>query len=393
MDKTQQLEKQYHIQVYNRLPLTLVRGKGALVWDVEGNEYLDAFGGLAVNSLGHCHPKVVKAIQEQSQKLLHTSNFFYNEPQSLLAEKLAKLSGLDRVFFCNSGVEAMEAAVKLARKWGKLQGKSGPIISLSGGFHGRSVTTIAMGMPGYKEGFEPMPEGFEQVPFNDFEALRTTATEDTLAIVFEPIQGSGGLHVIDAEFLKKTRALCDELNILMILDEVQCGIGRTGSFYAFQQFGIQPDMVATAKALGGGIPIGAMLTKNEVASAFSFGDHGTTFGGNPFACHVANAVLDAIEEEHLVKQAAEKGLFMMNLLKEKLAENLSVVDIRGLGLMLGVELNRPARPVVDKMLEHNILANAAHGTVVRFLPPLVISHPHIERLVDELVWALEETDE
>ncbi len=392
MDKAQQLEKQYHFQTYNRLPITLSHGKGALVWDTEGNKYLDAFGGLAVNSLGHCHPKVVEAIQEQSQKLLHTSNFFYNEPQSLLAEKLAKVSGLDRVFFCNSGVEAMEASVKLARKWGKLEGKSGSIITLNGGFHGRSVTTIAMGMPSYQEGFDPMPKGFEQVPYNDFEALKATANSDTLAIAFEPIQGSGGLHVIDADFMKKTRALCDELNILMILDEVQCGVGRTGSFYAYQQFDIQPDIVATAKALGGGIPIGAMLAKEEVASAFSFGDHGTTFGGNPFSCHVANAVLDAMEEEQIVKQAAAKGSFMMNLLKEKLADQPSVIDIRGLGLMLGVELNRPARPVIDKMLEHNILGNAAHGTVIRFLPPLIISNQQIERLVDELVWALKETE-
>lgn len=391
MNKAQQLEKQYHFQVYNRLPVTLSHGKGALVWDTDGNEYLDAFGGLAVNNLGHCHPKVVAAIKEQSEKLLHASNFFYNEPQSLLAEKLAKVSGLDRVFFCNSGVEAMEACVKLARKWGKKHGKSGNMITLSEGFHGRSVTTIAMGMPSYAEGFDPLPDGFEQVPFNDFEALKAAANEDTIAIAFETIQGSGGVNVIDADFMQKTRALCDELNILLIIDEVQCGIGRSGKFYAYQHFDVMPDIVATAKALAGGIPVGAIMATEGVASAFGFGDHGTTFGGNPFTCHVANAALDAIEEENIVQQAAEKGLFMMDLLEEKLKDHPDVKDIRGKGLMIGVELDRPARPVVDKMFEYNVLGNAAHGTVVRFLPPLVITEKQIEKIVDVLVMALEQT--
>lgn len=391
MDKAQQLEKKYHFQVYNRLPVTLSHGKGAVVWDTEGNEYLDAFGGLAVNNLGHCHPKIVAAIKEQSEKLLHASNFFYNEPQSLLAEKLAKVSGLDRVFFCNSGVEAMEACVKLARKWGKKNGKSGNLITLSEGFHGRSVTTITMGMPSYAEGFDPLPEGFEQVPFNDFDALQAAANEDTIAIAFETIQGSGGVNVIDQEFMQKTRQLCDELNILMIIDEVQCGVGRSGKFYAYQHFDVLPDIVASAKALAGGIPVGAIMAKEEVASAFGFGDHGTTFGGNPFTTHVANAALDAIEEEKIVEQAAEKGAFMMELLKSNLSEHPSVKDIRGLGLMIGVELDRPARPVIDKMFEHKVLGNAAHGTVVRFLPPLVITIEQIERIVEVLVSALEQT--
>lgn len=391
MNKAQQLEKQYHFQVYNRIPVTLSHGKGALVWDTEGNEYLDAFGGLAVNNLGHCHPRIVAAIKKQSEKLLHASNFFYNEPQSLLAEKLAKVSGLDRVFFCNSGVEAMEACVKLARKWGKKHGKSGNMITLSEGFHGRSVTTITMGMPSYTEGFDPLPQGFEQVPFNDFEALKAAANQDTIAIAFETIQGSGGVNVIDAEFMQKTRQLCDELNILLIIDEVQCGVGRSGKFYAYQHFDVMPDVVASAKALAGGIPIGAVMAKEEVAAALGFGDHGTTFGGNPFATHVACAALDAIEEEKIVEQAAEKGKFMMDLLAKKLAGNPSVNDLRGLGLMIGVELDRPARPVVDKMFEHKVLGNAAHGTVVRFLPPLVISKEQIERVVEVLVQSLEQT--
>ncbi|SMO44775.1 aspartate aminotransferase family protein [Gracilimonas mengyeensis] len=389
MSDAQQLEKNYHFQVYNRIPVTLSHGKGAVVWDTDGNEYLDAFGGLAVNNLGHCHPKVVAAIKEQSEKMLHASNFFYTEPQSRLAEKLAKVSGLDRVFFCNSGVEAMEACVKLARKWGQKQGKSGNVITLSEGFHGRSVTTIAMGMESYREGFDPIPPGFEHSPFNDFEALKTKANKDTIAIAFEPIQGSGGVNVVDAEFMKKTRALCDDLNILLILDEVQCGVGRSGKFYAYQHFDVMPDVVASAKALAGGIPIGAVMAKEEVASALGFGDHGTTFGGNPFATHVACAALDAIEEENITEQAAEKGAYMMELLHKKLEDHPMVTDIRGLGLMLGVELNQPARPVVDIMFEHKILANAAHGNVVRFLPPLVISKEQIDRVVEVLVVSLD----
>ncbi len=388
MDNVQKLEKQHHFQVYNRLPITLSHGKGAIVWDTDNNTYLDTFGGLAVTSLGHAHPNVVRAIKSQADKLLHTSNFFYNEPQSLLAKKLTEKSGLDRAFFCNSGVEAMEGAVKLARKWGKLHGKSGNIITLGGGFHGRSVTTITMGMPAYREGFDPFPAGFDQVPFNDFEALQAAVNKDTIAIAFEPVQGSGGVHVINADFMQQTRQLCDELNILLIMDEIQCGIGRTGAFYAYQHYGIVPDVVASAKALANGIPIGAMLAKEEIASAFKTGDHGTTFGGNPFSCHVANAVLDTIDEEKLIDQAAEKGAFMMQQLKEKVADHADVKDIRGLGLMIGVELNKPARPVTDKMFEQNVLANAAHGTVVRFLPPLVITEEQITQAVDVLAKSL-----
>lgn len=380
MDRARELEKKYHLQVYNRLPITLSHGKGALVWDTEGNEYLDAFGGLAVNNLGHCHPAVVEAIREQAGKLLHASNFFYTESQSLLAEKLAKKSGLDRVFFCNSGLEAMEACVKLARKWGLKNGKSGNIITLSEGFHGRSLTTIAMGMPGYREGFHPMPEGFIQTPFNNYEQLLEAVDEETIAIAFETVQGSGGVNVIDGDFLKKVRALCDEKNILMIVDEVQCGIGRSGKFYAYQHFDVLPDIVATAKALAGGIPVGAVIAKEHVASALGHGDHGTTFGGNPFTCHVANAAIDALDAENLTAEAERKGKFFTAMLENKLGDNPKVSDIRGLGLMVGVELKEPARPYIDRMLEHRILGNAAHGNVIRYLPPLVITDEQLKRL-------------
>ncbi|MFN1836135.1 aspartate aminotransferase family protein [Balneola sp. MJW-20] len=390
MDHAQELEKKYHFQVYKRFPITLSHGKGALVWDTEGNEYIDSYAGLAVNNLGHCHPRIVNAIREQSDRILHASNFYYSEPQSELAKRLAEISGLDRVFFCNSGVEAMEACVKLARKWGRKQGKNGNLITLSEGFHGRSVTTIAMGMQSYREGFDPMPEGFEQVPFNDFEALKQAADENTLAIAFETVQGSGGVNVIDHDFMQKTRQLCDDLDILLIIDEVQCGIGRSGKFFAYEHFGIQPDIVATAKALAGGIPIGAIMAREEVSQAFDYGDHGTTFGGNPFATHVALAALDIIKEENLLEQAREKGTYMMSELKEKLSGFPMVLDIRGLGLMIGVELDQPARPVVDSMFQQKILANAAHGTVVRFLPPLVITNEQIDRIIDALVNSLKQ---
>ncbi len=383
----QQLEKKHHFQVYNRYPITIDRGLGAKVWDTDGNEYIDILGGIAVNNLGHCHPKIVEAIREQAGKLLHVSNFYYTEEQSEFIERLSKLSGLDRVFLCNSGMEAMEACIKLARKWGKTHGKSGNIISLKNGFHGRSMTSITLSKSVYQEGFDPLPEGYEQSPYNDYEALLDKIDDQTIAIAFELIQGNSGVNIADKEFVQKVRALCDEKNILLIVDEVQTGVGRTGKFWAFEHFGIKPDVVAAAKALGSGIPVGAVMAKEEVASALSFGNHGTTFGGNPFACAVGNATLKVIEEEGIVEQAKEKGEFMINLLKEKTADFDSVVEVRGMGLMIGLGLNQPARPVVEKMFEHNVLSNAT-GNVIRIVPPLVISKEEIEKVVDVLAKSL-----
>jgi len=385
----QELEKKHHFQVYNRYPITIDRGSGTKVWDTEGNVYLDILGGIAVNNLGHCHPAIVSAIKEQAEKLLHVSNFYYTEPQSEFIERLAYLSGLDRVFLCNSGMEAMEACIKLARKWGKKNGKSGNIISLSDGFHGRSVTTITMSKPVYQEDFEPLPPGFIQSPYNDFEALEKAVDDQTIAIAFELIQGNSGVHVIDREFLKKVRQLCDDKKILLIIDEVQTGVGRTGKFFCYQHFDIKPDVVASAKALAGGIPIGAVIAKEEVASALSFGNHGTTFGGNPFACAVGNACLKTIEMDNICEQASEKGEYMMSLIRSKTAHLDSVVDVRGLGLMIGVELNQPARPVVEKMFEHRVLSNAAGGNVIRIVPPLVITKDEIDQVVDVLVKCLQ----
>jgi len=388
MTHAQQIENKHHFQVYNRYPITIDRGLGAKVWDTEGNAYLDILGGIAVNNLGHCHPAIVSAIREQAEKLLHVSNFYYTEPQSEFIERLAYLSGLDRVFLCNSGVEAMEACIKLARKWGKKHGKSGNIISLSDGFHGRSVTTITMSKPVYQEDFDPLPPGFLQSAYNDFEALEKVIDDQTIAIAFELIQGNSGVHVIDGEFLKKVRKLCDDKNILLIIDEVQTGVGRTGKFFCYEHFDIKPDVVASAKALAGGIPIGAVMAKEEVASALSYGNHGTTFGGNPFACAVGNACLKTIAMDNICEQAAEKGAYMMNLIRSKTDHLDSVVDVRGLGLMIGVELNEPARPVVEKMFEHRVLSNAAGGNVIRIVPPIVITKDEIDQVVDVLVKCL-----
>lgn len=389
MDQAQQLEKEHHFQVYKRYPITIDRGLGTRVWDTDGNEYLDILAGIAVNNLGHCHPNIVAAIKSQAEKLLHVSNFYYTEVQSEFVQRLSQLSGLDRVFLCNSGVEAMEGCVKLARKWGHDHGKTGNIISLGKGFHGRSVTTITMSSENYQKGFAPLPPGFEQSPFNNFEALEKVVDEDTVAIAFELIQGNSGVHIAEKEFVQKVQKLCSDLNILLIIDEVQTGVARTGKFWAYEHYGIKPDIVAAAKALAGGIPIGAVMAKEEVASALSFGNHGTTFGGNPFAAAVGIANLKTIEEDNIVQLAHEKGEFFMNLIKEKTHHLDTVVDVRGMGLMIGVELSIPGRPVVEKMFEHKVLTNAAGGNVLRIVPPLLITEEEMETVVDVMVKCLE----
>ncbi len=388
MDHAQELEQKHHFQVYNRFPVTLERGFGARVWDVRGNEYIDLLGGIAVNNLGHCHPAIVEAIKEQSDKLLHTSNFYYTEAQSEFISRLAYLSGLDRVFMCNSGLEAMEGTLKLARKWGREHGKTGDIISLSNGFHGRSLASITLSKPVYQNGFAPLPSGFKQSPFNDFKALEQLVDDQTIAIAFELIQGNSGVYLADKEFVRKVEDLCREKNILLIIDEVQTGVARTGKFWCFEHYGIKPDIVASAKALAGGIPIGAIMAKEEVASALTFGNHGTTFGGNPFACAVGNACLKTVQRENLTEQAAEKGQYMMDLIRKKTAGNEKVVEVRGMGLMIGVELSIPGRPVVDRMFQQQVLSNATGGNVLRIVPPIVISQQEIDQAVDVLVTSL-----
>lgn len=388
----QELAKKYHVDLYGRYPITLTQGRGARVWDAEGREYLDALAGIAVNSVGHCHPRVVEAIREQAGKLMHVSNFYYNEPQSRLARELVEISGLDKAFFCNSGAEAVEGAVKLARKYASLRDKGGPIISMKNCFHGRTLGAISMGKKKYQKGFDPLAPGFTQVPMNDLGALEKEVSKDTVAIILETVQGEGGIRPVQAEYLQRIRELCDEHDIVMILDEIQCGIARSGKMFAYEHYGIVPDIVASAKALGGGFPIGAVIARGEVADAFSHGEHGTTYGGNPLACAASLAALQAIEDEQLAEQAGTKGSYLMDRLRADTEGWEAVREVRGLGLMIGVELDFPGGEVVEKMMERGVLSNCASGNVMRLVPPLVISEEQIDILVDVLLESIKEVE-
>ena len=386
--KYQQLTEKYHLPVYNRFPITLAKGKGAHVWDTEGKQYIDALAGIAVNSLGHCHPRVVKAVQNQVSQLMHISNFYYSKPQARLLELLANLSGLDRGFLCNSGAEAMEACLKAARKYGKARQKTGPIITVSNAFHGRTMATISMGMDKYSEGYDPLLKGFSQVPLNDIDALRSAFTEQTLGVMLEPVQGSGGLHIASQEFMQHVRELCDRHEALLIVDEVQTGIARTGKMFGYEHYGVKPDIIGIAKAMGGGFPIGAMLSTEKVASTLSYGDHGSTYGGNPLACSASLAALNAVIDEELADQAASKGAYLRDKIA-RLANGMpSVVDIRGMGLMIGVELSFAGRGVVEDMMHMGVLSNCTQGNVLRLVPPLVISEEDLDTLAEVLVRAV-----
>lgn len=390
MAHLQELDGHYYLQVYRRQPLTLARGKGARVWDTDGKEYIDALAGIAVNSVGHCHPKVVEAIQKQAETLIHISNIYTSEPQIMLAEKLAGLTGLDKVFFCNSGAEAVEGAFKLARKYAHSKGRGGTIISMDGCFHGRTLATIAAGKEKYQKGFEPIPAGFVRIPFNDIEVLRSTVNEDTAAIIFETIQGEGGIRPADADYMRQVRQLCDETGIVLILDEIQCGVGRTGTFFAYEQYGIVPDIVTVAKALGGGMPIGAFAVRQAIADAITFGEHGTTFGGNPLACATALATIGAVETEEMATAAARKGAHTMQRIKEAAQEIPAILDVRGMGLMIGVELAFEGKDVVAAMREKGVLSNVTAETVMRIVPPLVISDEELDTVIDVLIESIKD---
>jgi len=387
-DTYDKLDKKYYLQTFKRYPLTFDYGKGSHIWDVEGNEYIDMLGGIAVNSVGHCHPKVVKAIQDQAAKLIHISNFYLSEPQVMLSKKLVELSGLDRVFFTNSGAESVEGAIKIARKYAHSIGRGGNIISFENSFHGRTLATIATGKKAYQKGFEPIPQGFSQLPFNNMEALKKAADSNTAAIIIEPIQGEGGVNVVDGTFLKSLRAFCDEQGIVLIFDEIQCGVGRTGKMFAKEHYGVEPDIMTLAKALGGGVPIGAILSNEKVSSAIEFGDHGTTFGGNPLVCAASLATLEVIETENLLKQAEEKGKWIVDKILS--LEYGNIKEIRGEGLMIGVEFYFETKPLVLKMLENGVLANATSDTVLRLAPPLNISYEDLEKAMEIFEKSLKE---
>ncbi|MBA2840111.1 acetylornithine/N-succinyldiaminopimelate aminotransferase [Methanococcus maripaludis] len=376
-------EKKYVIGTYGRVPVVLVKGNGMSVFDTDGKEYLDFLAGIGVNNVGHCHPKVVEAIKNQAETLIHVSNIYYNVPQIELAKKLVNLSGLDKAFFCNSGAEANEAAIKLARKYTKANGKEGEIITMEHAFHGRTLTTItATPKAKYQEGFEPLPTGFKYIPFNDIEALKAGISEKTSAIMIEPVQGEGGIHPADKEYLKAVRKLCDENNIVLIFDEVQCGMGRTGTVFAYEQYGVLPDIVTLAKGLGGGFPIGAMVAKSEIASVFTPGSHGTTFGGNPLACASSAAALDVISG--LLDNTVEMGEYFKNSLKTLEEKYEFVKEVRSLGLMVGVELTFNGSDIVSKMFQKGFLINCTSDTVLRFLPPLMVKKEHIDAMISAL---------
>lgn len=387
-DSYQELDKQYYLQTFRRYPVTFERGEGSCLWDVEGNKYIDAIGGIAVNCLGHCHPHLVRAIGDQAAKLIHISNFYLSDPQVRLSGKLKEISGLDRVFLANSGAESVEGAFKIARKYAHSIGRGGNIISFENSFHGRTLATIATGKKEKLKGFEPIPGGFMQIPFNDMESVSKTAGNDTAAIIIEPVQGEGGVNVADPLFIKDLRAFCSDRDIVLIFDEIQCGMGRTGKMFAKEHYGVEPDIMTVAKALGGGVPVGAVLSSEKVSSAIDFGDHGTTFGGNPLVCAASLATIEVIEKENLLQQADEKGKWIRSQITA--LNNPHIREIRGMGLMIGVETDFETGPLVNKMFENGVLANSTAGNVLRLLPPLNISYGDLEKVMEIVEKSLKE---
>lgn len=373
---------------YNRLPVTFEKGEGTWLWDTTGKRYLDAVTGIAVCSLGHAHPAVTKAICEQAGNLVHTSNLYGISLQEQLGDKLTALAGMRRVFFANSGAEANEAAIKLARLYGHSKDIDNPtIVVMENSFHGRTMATLtATGNRKVQAGFEPLVKGFTRVPYGDMEALEAAAknTNDIVAVLVEPVQGEGGVIVPDSEYLQKIRALCDQNDWLMMLDEIQTGMGRTGLPFAFQHAGITPDVMTLAKALGNGVPIGACLAGSKAADLFGPGNHGSTFGGNPLACAAALAVVDTMSEQKSWQRAARLGKLLKERLVQELGEIEGVQDIRGLGLMLGIELDRPCGELVSLALEQGLLINVTADNVVRLLPAVIMSDEEAEQLVDTL---------
>ncbi len=366
--------------------LVLVKGKGAKVWDADGKEYLDFLAGIAVLSVGHCHPKVVKAIKTQAATLMHVSNLYYNENQPKLAQALSMRSMKGKCFFCNSGAEANEGMIKLARLWGHTQGKY-EIISMTNSFHGRTLATLtATGQTKYQKGFEPLPAGFVYAEHNNLESVRTAINEKTVAVLIEAVQGEGGIVPARPEFMLGLRSLCNEKNILLLCDEVQCGFGRTGHWFGFQEFGIQPDAFSLAKGLANGFPIGAIVAAPKLSDIFQPGNHASTFGGNPLACAAALATIETIEEEKLLENATAMGDLFRQKLK-KLAKKYSFIqNVRGLGLMIGLVCDRPVKPLEVILREKGLITIATHDTVIRFLPPLNVKASQIRqavRIVDE----------
>src|SRR5271165_2331732 len=376
-----ELEQKYLLNTYARYPVAFARGKGVYLFDVDGKRYLDFLSGLGVNALGHAHPRIVKVIREQSAKVIHLSNLYYNEYQGLLAEKLCQKSGLDRAFFTNSGTEAIEGVLKLVRAAG--HATSGPekmvVVALDNSFHGRTMGALALtGQPKYRQGFDPMLEGVRFVPRNDIEALRTAVDDKVCGIVLEPIQGEGGIQVSSPEFLRACRELADQHHAALIFDEIQCGMGRTGQLFAFQHFGVAPDVVCIAKPMAAGLPMGAFLAKQDFAQHITPGKHGTTFGGGPLVCRVALEYLAILEDENLLEQVRRVGAYFSQKLHELVDKFDIVVEARGVGAMQALQLSVPGKPVLEGAHANGLLINVTQDTVLRFLPPFLLQEKHVD---------------
>jgi acetylornithine/N-succinyldiaminopimelate aminotransferase len=382
LQRVAELERQFLLPTYSRYPVVLARGKGVFLFDIEGKRYLDFVSGLGVNALGHAHPRIVKTIRDQAAKLIHVSNLYYHEYQGALAEKLCTLSGLNRAFFSNSGTEAIEGSIKLARLAGHKVGGDAKcrLVALEGSYHGRTFGALSLtGQDKHRKGFEPLLEDVTFVKQNDVEGLRAAVTDNTCAIVLEPIFGEGGIHECSVEFLRECRGLADRHRAALIFDEIQCGLGRTGTMFAFQTFGVTPDIVAIAKPIAAGLPLGAFIAKEEFASAISPGQHGTTFGGGPLACRVALEFLSIVEEEKLLENVNKVGAYLQHQLKEIVDKRAAAVGVRGRGFIQGIQLSIPARPIVDVGLAEGVLFNSTQDTVVRFLPPFLFEEKHVDK--------------
>jgi predicted acetylornithine/succinylornithine family transaminase len=381
------LEKRYLLGTYNRHPIVLTRGKGVFLYDIDDRRYLDFVSGLGVNALGHAHPRIVKTIREQAGKLIHVSNLYYHEYQGELAEKLCLLASGNsaekfRAFFQNSGTEAIEGSIKLARLAGHRAGGEGKsrLVALQGSYHGRTFGALSLtGQEKHRKGFEPMLEDVTFVAQNDLEGLRAAVNDSTCAIVLEPILGEGGIYECSVEFLQECRALADRFKVALIFDEIQCGLGRTGTMFAFQSFGVTPDIVAIAKPIAAGLPLGAFIAKESFASAISPGQHGTTFGGGPLACRVALEFLAIVEDEKLLENVNRVGAYLQHELKAIVEKSAAAKEVRGRGFIQGINLEIPARPIVDAALAEGVLFNSTQDTVVRFLPPFLLEEKHVDK--------------
>lgn len=384
------LADQYLINTYGSRDLALVRGEGIHVWDADGKEYIDLFSGIAVCNLGHCHPKVTQTIIEQSQMLIHVSNLYNIEPQVLLAKKLSELCFAKRWFFCNGGAEANEAAIKIVRRYWANKGTPRPyIITADQSFHGRTLATItATGQPKYHKGFEPMVPGFTYVPYNDSEALQKAITKETGAVMLEPIQGEGGIRMPSENYLKEVREICDKNQLLLIFDEVQTGLGRTGHLFAHQGYDVLPDIMTLAKGLANGVPIGAMGCTEEVSQGFSPGSHACTFGGNPLSTATALTVLNELTKPNFMQKVQELGRYFIDGLQQIAKSHSKIKEVRGRGLMIGVEFDEPVLPLLNQLLAQGIIAGSAGPNVLRFLPPLIIGKDTLTQALQSIQQAL-----